>query len=76
MAENQHTFSSKTRLGLIMGPEFNSNNEYKGNSVIIDAQCLAEAYRSNEVHLIRIKSKEIVQVKWLDPFFPMELPHG
>ena len=36
-AEEQHTFQSKTRLGLYLGPELNANNEYKGvNRIMFD----------------------------------------
>ena len=62
MAERQHTFSSNMRLGIFMRPEFNSDNVYKGNSILIDAESLAEAVRPNEVQLIRVKTKEIVSL--------------
>ena len=40
-----------------------------GGSRIVDAQDLADAYRASDVHIIRIKSKEVIQSKWLGPFF-------
>ena len=73
MSEHQHTFQSKTRLGLYMGPELNSDYLYKGVSLVVDAESLAEVCGANDVFLIRIKSKVIVQVKWPDPFFPLGL---
>ena len=60
LAERNHVFQSKTRMGIYLGPVLNSNNEYKGLSNVIDAESLSEAYRPNEVHIITLNSKEVI----------------
>ena len=72
MAERNHTFSSKTRVALYLGPELNSYNEFKGICMVIDAEALAESFAANDAHIIRVKSKENFPAKWPDPFFPTD----
>ena len=64
LAEEQHTFGPKTRLGLFAGYVVDTEGRCKGDALVIDAQALSEAYRANEVHLIRTKLGEITQTKW------------
>ena len=47
----QHTFASKMRFGLFMGVEFDSNCKYKGNSLVIDAEDLAQAMLLSLIHI-------------------------
>ena len=72
----QHTLAAKTHLGLFMGPEFNSKQLYVGNCFIIDVEQFGLAMHADEVHLQRIKSKEVISCAWPDPFFPAELGIG
>ena len=47
LADEQHTFSAKTRLGICMGYVTVTNGKFKGDVLVLDAQALTEAYRAN-----------------------------
>ena len=58
--DEQHTFAAKTRLGIFMGYDIDTDGKFKGDVRVIDAQGLSEAYRAHEFHVIRTQIGEII----------------